>query len=157
MLVVNYNNSRDYITDYFIDTLPCNVRKDAYTNYPCVIVKHQHHNKILTSVMRTCNTFNHFFTHNKLKDFRRCDICLEKQNIFKKCYICEHRCCSNCIKSMSSLVCPFCNYDSLEHHCSMMNSYEITKSRTKLQYIQTRGPWSQDLAPGVCVCVCTYA
>ena len=127
MLVVNYNNSGDYIADYFLDTLPCNVRKDAYTNYPCVIVKYKHQNRILTSVMRTCNTFNHFFTNNKLKHSRRCDICLEKTKHFKNCYRCEHRCCSNCIKSMSSLVCPFCNYDILEHHCNMMNLYEITK------------------------------
>ena len=45
MLVVNCENSGDHITDFFLDTLPCNVRKDAYTSYPCVIVNYEHQNK----------------------------------------------------------------------------------------------------------------
>ena len=55
MLVVKYNNYGDYITDYFVDTLPCVVRQDVYKNYPCVIVKYRHHNRLFTSVMRTYN------------------------------------------------------------------------------------------------------
>ena len=82
-LVVNYNNSGDHITDYFIDTLPCDVRKNVYKRYPCVIVKYRHQNKVLTSSMITCNKFNHFLTNNQLKHSRRCDLCLEQQNILR--------------------------------------------------------------------------
>ena len=36
MVVVKYNYC-DYITDYFMDTLPDEVRMDAYRNYPRVL------------------------------------------------------------------------------------------------------------------------
>ena len=38
---------------------------------------------MLTSVLRVCNSFNHFFITNKVKHSRRCDICLDKTNILK--------------------------------------------------------------------------
>ena len=78
---VKYNLC-DHITDYVIDTLPSDVRKDLNKSYPCVVVKYRHHNRISTSVMRVCNSFNHFFTTNKLNHFRRCDICLDKATHF---------------------------------------------------------------------------
>ena len=65
MLVVKYNNDYDFITDCFMETLPDDVRMDANKNYPCVIVKYRHHNKILTSIMRVCNSFDHVFITNK--------------------------------------------------------------------------------------------
>ena len=46
-LVVKYNNDHDCITDYFVETLPYDVRRDANGNYPCVIVKYRHKNKML--------------------------------------------------------------------------------------------------------------
>ena len=80
-----------------MDTLPDDVRKDSNRYYPCVILKYRHPNKILTSVMRVCNSFNDLFTIEKLKHSRRCDICLDKTKHFNNCYRCDHRCCSNCI------------------------------------------------------------
>ena len=67
MLVVSFDNSGDYITEYFLDTLPCNIRIHAYTHYPCVIVKCKHQNRILTTITRTCDAFNHFFISNQIK------------------------------------------------------------------------------------------
>ena len=58
MVVVKHNNDYDFITDYFMDTLPDDVRMDSYKNYQCVIVKYRHHNKMLTSILRVCNSFN---------------------------------------------------------------------------------------------------
>ena len=110
-----------------MDTLPDDARMDANVNFSCVIVKYRHENKMLTSILRVCNSFNHFFRTNKLKHSRRCDICLDETKHLKRCYRCEHKCCSNCIDTMSPLGCPFCNYDILEHHCNMRNLYEITE------------------------------
>ena len=113
MVVSKYKDYYDDIMNYLMDTLPDDVRMDASRNYPCDIVKYRHQNKMLTLVLRVCNSCNHFFITNKLKQSRRCDICLDKTTHSNFCYRCEHGCCSNWIKSMSSLVCPFCHYDIL--------------------------------------------
>ena len=35
MVIVKYENSDDYITNFLIDTLPCDVRRAVYKNHPC--------------------------------------------------------------------------------------------------------------------------
>ena len=60
MLVVKFNNAYDFVADYIMETLPDDVRMDANLNCHCVIVKYSHQNKMLTSIMRVCNSFNHF-------------------------------------------------------------------------------------------------
>ena len=67
MMVVKYNDYFDDTMDYFMETLPDDGCMHANSNYPCVIVECGHHNRILTLVLRVCNSFNHFFITNKLK------------------------------------------------------------------------------------------
>lgn len=126
MIVVKYNNDYDFVTDYFMESLPDEARMDAHKYYPCVIVKFKDKNQISVIVLRTCNSFEHFFTTNKLKHARKCNICFEKTRDYRNCYRCEHKFCSTCVKSMSSLTCPYCNYDIIEHHCNMMNLYDAS-------------------------------
>ena len=124
--IVKYDGAYDFMTDMFMESLSPQARDYAFDCRPCVVVKFHHKGDICTLILNSCNSFEYFFTKNKLKNPKRCDICLEKTRYFMNCYRCGNRCCEMCLRSMSSLTCPYCNYDIVEHHCNMCNLYDIT-------------------------------
>ena len=124
MLLVNYNEINLW-TFYFLETLPKQIKNDANKNFPCVIMKFKNENTIFTYVMRTCNSLKYFYDINRLKNPRRCEICLTKTKHFRSCYRCHKNICSNCLKSLPSLICPYCKYDILEHSCKMNELYHM--------------------------------
>ena len=122
--VLKYHGAYDFIKDIFVDSLNRQAKADAIKHFPCILVNLRHESVMYTLVMRNCNTLKWFFTDTKLKHARRCEICLEKNRKFKSCFRCGNRCCDTCLKKIPSLTCPFCKYDSIEHHAKMLDLYD---------------------------------
>ena len=110
----------------FTENLPPEIKNDANRNFPCVILKFRNDNQIFTYVMKTCNSLNYFLAPNKLKNPKRCKICYEKTKHFRSCFRCNKKICSNCVKSLQNLKCPFCQYDILEHSIEMNKLYDMS-------------------------------